>query len=115
MSKITWMYHRENCVTCGRTQDFLKKKKIEQPEPINARKIRLTFEDGLKLLDGMNELYAMKGKKVVHIDLKKEKPGKAELEKLLKGPSGFLRAPTFKVGKTVVVGFDEATYAEIFG
>ena len=115
MSKISWMYHRENCITCGRTQDYLKKKKIEQPEHVNARKTRFGLADGVKMLEGMNELYATKGKKVIHIDLKKEKPSHELLKSLLIGPSGNLRAPSFKVGKTMVVGFDEATYAEIFG
>ena len=31
------------------------------------------------------------------------------------GPTGNLRAPTFKAGRTLVIGFDEATYRELFG
>ena len=31
------------------------------------------------------------------------------------GPTGNLRAPTFVSGKTVVVGFSEASYAEVLG
>lgn len=63
----------------------------------------------------VDRLYASKGKKVVHVDLKKEKPGKETLLKLLLGPSGNLRAPTLRVGRTLLVGFDEATYSEVLG
>jgi hypothetical protein len=68
----------------------------------------------LSVLDGMNEVVAMKGKKIVRYDLKKDKPSSADLKAVMIGPTGNLRAPTFKIGKTVVVGFDEATYKQIF-
>jgi hypothetical protein len=53
-----------------------------------------------------------KGKRVIHLDLEAAKPGRAELESLLIGPSGNLRAPTARKGRTLLVGFDEATYAK---
>ena len=41
--------------------------------------------------------------------------GDAEgLAKLL-GPTGNLRAPTLRAGKTLIVGFSEPMYQEIFG
>ena len=52
---------------------------------------------------------------MVHLDLKRDKPARAELVKLLLGPTGNLRAPTLLKGKTLVVGFDEATYQNVFG
>jgi hypothetical protein len=67
------------------------------------------------VLDGVDELYATKGKKVVHVDLERDKPDRATLEALLIGPSGNLRAPTLRRGRTLLVGFDEATYARILG
>ena len=60
-------------------------------------------------------MYATKGKKVIHVDLKREKPDRATLEGLLIGPSGNLRAPTLRRGRAVLVGFDEATYAKVLG
>jgi len=63
----------------------------------------------------VNEVYAAKGKKVVHFDLKKHKPGDEELAKFLLGPTGNLRAPALRKGKTLVVGFDEETYEKVFG
>lgn len=63
----------------------------------------------------VNQLYVAKGKKVVTIDLRKEKPDEATLRKLLLGPTGNLRAPTLRKGKTLVVGFEPEMYRKVFG
>ena len=63
----------------------------------------------------VNQLYVAKGKKVVAIDLRKEKPDEATLQKLLLGPTGNLRAPTLRKGKTLVVGFEPEMYRKVFG
>lgn len=101
-------------MTCGRTQEFLADKKVETAELVDAKKTKLTLKDGLALLDGVDELYAAKGKKVERVDLRPGRPDKATLEKLMLGPTGNLRAPTFKVGRTLVIGFDEETYRKLF-
>ena len=62
-----------------------------------------------------SELFAAKGKKVVHLNFKKDKPTEEELLKLMLGPTGNLRAPTLVVGKKLVVGFNDEMYEEIFG
>ena len=67
------------------------------------------------MLEGVDEVYATKGKKVVHVDVRRDKPDRATLESLLIGPSGNLRAPTLRRGRTLLVGFDEATYAKVLG
>ena len=82
---------------------------------MNAKKTTLKRADALALVRKANEVYAAKGKKVVHFDLKKEKPSDDELAKVLLGPTGNLRAPTLRKGKTLVVGFDEETYQKVFG
>lgn len=51
---------------------------------------------------------------MIHLNLAKDKPDTATLESLLIGPSGNLRAPTIRQGKTLIVGFDEETYAKLF-
>lgn len=61
----------------------------------------------------MDHLYAAKGKKVVHLDLTTGNATRAEIAALIIGPSGNLRAPTVRTGRTVLVGFDEGTYAKI--
>ena len=69
----------------------------------------------LGLLRDVSEIYAMKGKRVTHIDLKKDKPTRATLTGLLLGPTGNLRAPTIRKGRTLLVGFEEETYRKVFG
>jgi arsenate reductase-like glutaredoxin family protein len=61
----------------------------------------------------MRHLYVAKGKKVIHVDLDRERPREADLLSLLLGPSGNLRAPTMRKGKTVIVGFEESMYKEV--
>jgi len=67
------------------------------------------------LVKQVNQVYVAKGKKLVHMNLKKEQPDEALLKKLLLGPTGNLRAPTLRKGKTLVVGFDAETYEKVFG
>lgn len=54
----------------------------------------------------------MKGKKVTHLRLAKDKPGKAAILAAMLGPTGNLRAPVVRRGKVLFVGFDEALFAE---
>jgi arsenate reductase-like glutaredoxin family protein len=82
---------------------------------VDAKKATITRQRALAVLEGVDELYATKGKKVIHVDLRREKPDRATLESLLIGPSGNLRAPTLRRGRTLLVGFDEATYAKVLG
>ena len=67
------------------------------------------------MLEGVDEVYATKGKKVIHLDLKRDKPDRATLDGVLIGPSGNLRAPTLRRGRTLLVGFDAAMYARVLG
>ena len=81
---------------------------------MDARKATLKEKEALALAGQADEIYASKGKQVVHLDLKKDRPDKATLAGLLLGPTGNLRAPTLRKGRTLIVGFDEATYAALF-
>jgi arsenate reductase-like glutaredoxin family protein len=80
---------------------------------VDARKTTLKEKEALALVQEVDEIYASKGKQVVHLDLKKAKPDKAALLGLLLGPTGNLRAPTLRKGRTLVVGFDDAAYAKV--
>lgn len=60
----------------------------------------------------MSTLRVARGKKIVDVDLKKNRPDDDELTKLMLGPTGNLRAPALKIGKTVLVGFNADVYAE---
>ena len=82
---------------------------------MNATKTKLQRPDALALISKVSELYAVRGKKVIHFDLRLDKPGDDELAKVMLGPTGNLRAPTLRMGRTLVVGFDAGTYEQVFG
>ncbi|MCC6362756.1 MAG: hypothetical protein IT165_04485 [Bryobacterales bacterium] len=81
---------------------------------MDARKNTHKAADALKLAAEVDEIYAAKGKQVIHLDLKKQKPDPATLKALLLGPTGNLRAPTLRIGRTLIVGFEEETYRNLF-
>lgn len=80
---------------------------------VDAKKTTLKEKEALALVQEVDEIYASKGKQLVHLDLKKTKPEKTALLGLLLGPTGNLRAPTLRKGRTLLVGFDEAAYARV--
>ena len=84
-------------------------------ETVDATKTRFNEAEALKLLDGADTLIATKGKKVETFDLKNDRPDDATLLARLMGPTGNLRAPTARVGRTLVVGFNEDVYAQVLG
>ena len=102
-------------MTCARTQGFLAKKKMAPVETVDARKARLSLKDALAMLAEADELISARGKKVERIDLRRTMLSKVEVERLMLGPTGNLRAPTCRVGRKVIVGFDEATYKTLIG
>jgi len=81
---------------------------------VDARKVPLKQKEALAMLTDVDEVYSTKGKRVTHVDLKKEKPSNETLLSLILGPTGNLRAPTLRVGRTLLVGFDQATYDMMF-
>ena len=73
---------------------------------------KLQALDGEALLNEANKLMALKGKKVSEFSLNAGASEEAVAAML--GPTGNLRAPTMKVGKTIIVGFNEAVYTDFF-
>lgn len=110
---VEWLYHRKNCQTCARAQDFFVRNKIEASETVDARKERIGPADALKLARKMDNIYVTKGKNVLHFDMKKEKPDEGQLSAAIIGPSGNLRAPAMVLDRTMIVGFDETTYERL--
>ena len=53
-----------------------------------------------------------RGKKLVHFDLKKDYD-EDEVAGLILGRSGTLRAPVLRVGKKLIVGFNEEALGEV--
>ncbi len=62
-----------------------------------------------------SQVYVAKGKKVVHLDLKRYQPSDDQLLALLLGPSGNLRAPTMRTGKVLLVGFEPEAFGKLLG
>lgn len=80
----------------------------------DAKTVRFPPAAALELLAGIDTIVAMKGAKVDTLKLRDE-PGDAAILALIIGPTGNLRAPTARIGKTLYVGFNETIYKELFG
>lgn len=80
---------------------------------VDAKKGTIGPTQALQLARDVDEIVATRGKQVVRLDLRRDKPDEETLRGLLIGPSGNLRAPTLRVGRTLLVGFDEETYRRI--
>jgi arsenate reductase-like glutaredoxin family protein len=85
---------------------------IEIIETIPASR-KLQGDDAANLLIGMTQVIAMKGKKVTTLNPKIDSAD--DCVAALLGPTGNLRAPTIRTGKTLLVGFNEEQFAKVFG
>ena len=61
----------------------------------------------------VSRVIAVKGKKVLDFSLKKNQAPAEDLMSAVIGPSGNLRAPAIRRGKTLVVGFHPDAYGEV--
>ncbi|KAA0225789.1 hypothetical protein EDS67_21275 [candidate division KSB1 bacterium] len=82
---------------------------------MSAKKVAVSKQEALRLAKQVDEIYATKGRQVIHVNLKKDKPDEDTLTNLLIGRTGNLRAPVIRKGRTLIVGFDEATYMRLVG
>lgn len=85
---------------------------LQASETVSASR-KLGRDDARALLEGNARLLVAKGKKVATFTLGRSIDPEA-VEAML-GPTGNLRAPTLRVGRTILVGFHEDMYEEIFG
>lgn len=85
---------------------------VEIREKVPASR-KLQADDAKALLAGAAKLIVAKGKKVSEFSLSKSASDAAVAAML--GPTGNLRAPTAKVGNTVLVGFNDDAYGGVFG
>jgi len=84
-------------------------------ETVNAAKERIGAADLAELFDGSRKVTAAKGKKVVVLDLAKDPEAQEQLASIALGPTGNLRAPSARIGKNWLIGFNEDEYAKAFG
>ena len=59
--------------------------------------------------------FAGDAKAVVVFDMTKSAPDDDTLADAILGPTGNLKAPTLRIGDTLVVGFNEEAYRQVFG
>ena len=81
---------------------------LEPKETVSASK-KLGKKEAAEIAKASSKLIVAKGKNVTEFGAA-EKDSKAAIEAML-GPTGNLRAPTLRVGKTVLVGFNEGIYS----
>jgi arsenate reductase-like glutaredoxin family protein len=80
---------------------------------VDANKQKHGRAEALALAKTASVIHVAKGKKRVTFDMKKDPPDDATLLAHILGPTGNLRAPTIKKGKTLYVGFSEDAYREL--
>ena len=86
-------------------------RKIEPKEVVSASK-KLGKSDAAAIAKAAAKVYVAKGKKVA--EWKPAGKAGAEMVAAMLGPTGNLRAPCLRVGKTVIVGFNEDLYSQVF-
>jgi arsenate reductase-like glutaredoxin family protein len=101
-------------VTCKRASGFLEEHQIEVVETVSANK-KLKCDDAISMVRQARRLIAAKGKKVTRFDLSSDHPSDDEIAKLMLGPTGNLRAPTMRVGETILVGYNEEVFNSELG
>lgn len=114
-STVDWYYHRKGCVTCTKMDALLASLEITAKEVVSANKIKLGVTEALALVGQCTKLVVSKGTKAFEIDLKKDPKTAEELQALVIGPTGNLRAPTMRKGKTLFVGFHAETFGAALG
>jgi hypothetical protein len=79
----------------------------------DANKEKQGRAEALALARSAKVIHIAKGKKIVSFDMAKDAPDDDTLLAHMLGPTGNLRAPTIKKGKTLYVGFNEDGYREL--
>lgn len=82
---------------------------------MDATKDRRGREEALKLARSVERVIVARGKKIVVFDMTNDPPDDDTLAAHLLGPSGNLKAPTLRMGDTLLVGFGEEAYRQMFG
>lgn len=89
----------------------MEARNIDISEKIPASR-KLQAVDAQNLIDEARVLIVAKGKKVTQFDLA-DRSSEGAVSSML-GPTGNLRAPTAIVGNTILVGFNESAYSNVF-
>ncbi len=80
---------------------------------VDASKKRLGRDEALRLARSMERVIAARGKKMVVFDMNTNPPDDDTLAAHLLGPTGNLKAPTLRLGETLLVGFGDEAYRQV--
>jgi hypothetical protein len=80
----------------------------------DARKEQKGRDEALALAKSVSQIVIARGKKIIRFDMRHSPPGDETLLAHLLGPTGNLRAPTLRKGNTLLVGFGDEAYRELF-
>jgi arsenate reductase-like glutaredoxin family protein len=100
---------------CKKARGFLEQGDWQVGDTADAGKERRGRDEALALAKTADRVIVARGKKVVAFDMKKDAPDDETLAAHLLGPSGTLRAPTLRQGKTLLVGFGAEAYRQVLG
>jgi hypothetical protein len=81
---------------------------------VDATKVKKGRDEALKLAHGVRTVVVARGKKLLTFDMTGPVDDD-ELAEAMLGRTGNLKAPTLRIGSTLLVGFGEAAYAAVLG
>jgi len=83
---------------------------VTAKEVVDARKTRIDLDDAWAMLKSADSVTIAKGKKFQKFTSVSDE--KDAVMKQAMGPSGNLRAPTYRVGKDYIIGFNLDLYED---
>ena len=78
-----------------------------------ASKEKIDANQAGEMIKSASSIHVAKGKKTISWNPKSD--DREEILKTVMGPSGNLRAPTWKIGSDILVGFSEEQYQQVLG
>ena len=72
-------------------------------------------DEAIALARSARTVLAARGKSLVRFDMTADPPDDDTLAAHILGPTGNLKAPTLRVGETLLVGFSEEGYRRLLG
>ena len=109
---IDWYYQRKGCGTCAKVDAYMQKHQLQVTETISASR-KLQQADALGIAKKADYILTAKANTVLTFQFKPNQSRQEAIEHML-GPTGNLRSPLLIVGRTVLVGFDQAMFDSVF-
>lgn len=96
-----------------RAQEFLESKQVTTAEVVDAKNTRIDAAAAWQLLQNAGTIAIAKGKKIQQFTA--SEAAKDDILKHAMGPSGNLRAPTYRAGDRFVIGYNDELYEDWLG